>query len=170
VKVSGKVIGAPPGAGLTLYGTSTSGLDAAINPDGSFEIQLLPGTYQARFTPVLPIPPVSLVVPPNKDIADVRIVFPPLVELKGRVEGVGARFLLFNVTSPLAPRIGVAAYAQADGSFSLTLPEGERGLTLTVDGFSVKSMTYGATDLLKDSFIVRAGSSEELGVTLVPAR
>jgi hypothetical protein len=170
VKVSGKVTGAPQGAGLSMNGTGAgaAGLTTTINPDGSFEVLLLPGTYQVRFTPVLPIPTVSLVVP-NKDVTDAQIVFPPLVELKGHVEGPGiVTFLLFNVISPSGSRVGTAATAQADGSFKLTLPEGEWRLTLTASGFTLKSMTYGTTDLLKDSINIRAGSTQELRVTLAP--
>jgi hypothetical protein len=172
VKVSGKVTGAPPGAGLSLNGTGAgaAGLTTTINPDGSFEVLLLPGTYQVRFTPVLPIPPVSLVVP-NRNVTDAQIVFPPLVEVKGHVvvEGPGpATFLLFNVIGPSGDRVGAAAFAQSDGSFTLTLPEGEWRLTLNASGFTLKAMTYGATDLLKNSINIRTGSTEELRVTLAP--
>jgi hypothetical protein len=64
--------------------------------------------------------------------------------------------------------VGAAAFAQSDGSFTLTLPEGEWRLTLNASGFTLKAMTYGATDLLKNSINIRTGSTEELRVTLAP--
>lgn len=173
VKVSGRVVGAPRGSSLSLVGGAAEGLIAAIKTDGSFEFPtVLPGTYQARISPELPVSPVSLVVP-NKDLTDAQIVIPPLREMiPGRVVLEGGEplrpvSLLFAVSNPAGGSVAVSASTQTDATFRVTLPEGERRIVLSAPGYTVKLATFGATDLLKDTIKVSATGSEELRVTLV---
>jgi hypothetical protein len=46
------------------------------------------------------------------------------------------------------------------------LPEGDSRVSVNVAGYAVKSLTFGAADLLKDPITITATSAEELKVTL----
>jgi len=186
VKVSGRVIGLNRGQGagprLTLSGVSfplQEVPDTAINADGSFEFpRVLPGTYTARVTPAIPVPPTTIVVPAGKDLSGVEIIIPALKEVTGRVvvEGLSqiAPRLMFtlsdNLGRALPPgNVSSAGVAQPDGTFKVILPEAEHRVTLTVPGYSVRFLTYGSTDLLRDPLKISNGQSQELNVTLVPS-
>ena len=173
VRVSGRVVGAPRGSQLSLAGTGgMDGLSATIDPDGSFEFPtVLPGTYQARILPVLPVQ-LSPVFVPAKDVKDLQIVLPPMREIPGRVviEGGAQRplSLQFVLNNPAGGSLAVTAAAQADGMFKVTMPEGERRVSLSVPGlgFTVKSATFGTMNLLLEAIKVSAAGTEELRVTL----
>jgi len=173
VKVSGKVTGAPRGSSIALTGSSAAAVNLPLSADGSFEFPtVLPGTYQVRILPAVPVSPFSLVVP-NKDVTNLQFVLPPMREISGRVaiEGGVQRPLSLQFVLNNAPggSIAVTAATQADGMFKVTLPEGERRVALSVPGlgFTVKSAVYGTTDLLKDPIKVTTAGTEELRVTLV---
>jgi TonB family protein len=181
VKVSGRIIrppAAPAGVRNQLTMTGTSGtlvldnLSTIVNDDGSFEFpKVLPGNYAVRLTsPVLPVPPTSLVVG-NKDLSGVEIAFPAMKEITGRVtiEGLGqiTPRLTFTLPDP-SGAIPATAVGQPDGTFRLTLPDGERRLTLSVPGYSVKALSYGSVDLLREPLIkISSTDSAEFQVALV---
>jgi TonB family protein len=188
VKVSGRVIGLNRGQGagprLTLSGVSfplQEVPDTAINADGSFEfLRVLPGTYTARVTPTIPVPSTTIVVPSGKDLSGVEIIIPALKEVTGRVVVEGLSQIVPRLTFTLTPsdtlgrafplgNLSSAGIAQPDGTFKVTLPEAEHRVTLTVPGYSVRSLTYGSTDLLRDPLKISNGQSQELHVTLVPS-
>src|SRR5262249_49655752 len=186
VKVSGRVSGLKPDQSastrLTLSGVALplqEVPDTAINADGSFEFaRVLPGTYTARVTPAIPVPPSTIVVPFGKDLSGVEIIIPPLKEVTGRVvvEGLSQIVprLMFAPSNNLARAfppgtLSSAGIAQPDGTFKVTLPEAEQKVTLTVPGYLVRSLTYGSTDLLRDPLKISSGPSQELHVILVPS-
>jgi hypothetical protein len=170
VKVSGKVVNAPRGSQIVLVGTyGVENLNFAPYPDGTFELPMvLPGAYQARITPAVAVPPV-LVVIPSKDVADLEIALPALREISGRVtvEGGASRllYLSFAAVSP-AGAVSINVVADTDGRFKVSMPEGERRVSLNVAGYDVKSLTFGDVDVLKDPMTIAATNPEELKVTL----
>jgi TonB family protein len=179
-KVSGRVVGlsaARIGVSnrLILTGsTMIDTLDVPINPDGSFEFaRVLPGSYTARLTPPLPVPLAPIVVPSNKGVTGVEIQLPSLKEVAGQVviEG-GSRsapqlsFIVSNSPGTSTGSAAVAATNQGNGAFTVTLPEGERRVTVSAPGYVVRSVTYGSTDLLKDSLKIAASDSDQIRVTL----
>jgi TonB family protein len=119
---------------------------------------LVPGASQAQVIP---------------GIVNVEIAVPSMRELTGRVvvEGIGSVVprLMFTWTDP-GPIGTVQAVAvnQPDGTFKVTLPEGERRVNLTAPGYSVRVLTYGSVDLLRNPLKVTSTSSEEFRVTLIP--
>jgi hypothetical protein len=171
VKVSGKVINAPRGSQLVLIGTyGVENVNVTPYPDGTFEIpMILPGAYQARITPAVAVPPVAVVIP-SKDVADLEIVLPAMREISGRVtvEGGASRllYLSFLALTPGMSAVSINAVADTDGRFKVSMPEGERRVSLNVAGYEVKSLTFGEIDLLKDPMKVAATNTEELKVTL----
>jgi len=177
VKVSGRVISPRPGSALparvTLIGGSAlEPLDVAINPDGSFEFpRVLPGSYTARVTPPLPFPAASVFVT-NKDLTGVEIAIPAMKEITGRVvvEGLGQVTPRLNFSLiDSAGTGGITGIAQTDGTFRVTLPEGERRIALNVPGYTVKSLSYGNVDVLRNPLLKMAGTdSTEFNVVLLP--
>jgi len=183
VKVSGRISGLSrgqiQGKRLTLSsGPFLDPQDTALNADGSFEYpRVLPGVYTARLTPAIPVPDTTIIVPNGKDLSGVDITLPALRELTGRlvVEGLSQiaprlTFILSDSSGP-ASRLGnlsSAGVAQSDGTFKVILPESEHKVSLSVPGFSVRSLTYGSTDLLRDPLKISSAVSQELHVTVVP--
>jgi TonB family protein len=176
VKVSGRVKGLPviqngTPYGLTLTGSATDTLDVPIKPDGSFEFaRLLPGSYSARITPNLPIAATSFTVV-NRDLTDLNITIPPMKEIRGLASSVSGRSvaLRINWSEPPAGTATSTAVIQSDGTFSVVIPEGERRITVVVPGYTVQSVTYGSSDVLRDPIRVSSADSSELRLTLVPA-
>lgn len=173
VKVSGKVVNLPRGSTLLLAGAY--GVEnVTIRPyaDGTFELPMvLPGPYQVRITPAIPVPAVVVAIP-SKDVTDLQIALPALREISGRVtvEGGPSRllFLSLSVFNPGAGAVSINAVADADGRFKVSLPEGERRLSLNVAGYTVKAFSFGSVDLLKDPLMIGATNTEELKLTLTP--
>ena len=182
VKVSGRIVSPQPiqpgvRYQVALTGTPTNPMDAVRTTaiaDGSFEFSRVPaGSYTVRLTlPGLLVPPTSLAVG-NKDLSGVEIAVPAMKELSGRVtiEGLGqiAPRLSFNVADSsgvVAPP--AAAEAQPDGTFRLTLPEGERRVTLTVPGYTVKALSYGTVDVLREPLLrISSTDSAQFQIALV---
>jgi len=155
-------------------GSALEPLDVAINPDGSFEFpRVLPGSYTARMTPAMPIPPIPLFVT-NRDLTGVEIAIPAMKEITGHVvvEGLGQVTPRLNFTladSRSSSSASAVGFAMPDGSFRVTLPEGDRRLTLNVPGYTVKSLTYGTVDVLRNPLLKIAGAdSAEFSVVLSP--
>jgi hypothetical protein len=175
VKVSGRVTGLSGPFRVSLSGTPVvDTLETPLNRDGSFEFpRVLPGSYTARLTPALPIPAVQVMVL-NKDLNGVEIAVPPVREVIGNVVINGLipvspqlsfTFLDVNRASPTASTSAVAV-AEPDGKFRVMMPQGERRVTLSAPGFTVRSLKYGETDLLKDPLKLSSSDSSELRVEL----
>jgi len=181
VRVSGRVTNAGSTRTLTLTGPNVDQIPLTINPDGTFEIpQALPGTYQIRpTTPVVSstasfASPFISVVIPNQDTTSLIIPLPPTKDVPGIVvnttgAGVQGRFSLnYSQRSGTSSSSGGRTMVtQSDGRFTLQIPEGsEMRLTVNVSGYSVKSVTYGKTDLVRDPLRVTADDVAEIRVEL----
>ena len=183
VKVSGRVIGlnpTPTAPTVTLNSPAFAApLTAPVRSDGTFQFaKVYTGTYQVRVSAgMLAAPTLDLHVG-NTDVTDFDIVVPRQKEVSGRIilEGRGPMpqlsFPLMSLTSPgsnYAPTSVVAINPQADGTFRLTLPEGERqvgrpnGLP---PGYTLKSLFYGSTDLSSAPLRIAVGDTSDLRLTL----
>jgi TonB family protein len=179
VKVSGRVINAGSTRTLSLTGPNVDQIQINVNPDGTFEIaQVLPGTYQMR--PNLSAAPISLATPltsvviPNQDTTNLIITLPLTKDVPGIVvnttgAGVEGRFMLnYSQTSGTSSSSGGRTIAtQSDGKFSLQIAENANvRLSLNPPGFTIKSATYGTTDLMRDTMRVTASDTAEIRVVL----
>jgi hypothetical protein len=196
VKVSGKVTGldanpyarGPIRVSMNALGYASS-LDAVVGADGSFEFpKVFPGNYTARLSLSLPtIGPLSTNVNvAGTDVTGIEIVVPRVKEIIGRVV-LESRGPMPQFTIPLVPQSVVApnrfgsnmgytpgsillnVYPQADGTFRVMLPEGERSAGQPMGlppGYAPKSLTYGSTDLMSAPMKVSAADTAELRVTL----
>jgi len=176
------------GSGLLTNWTSS------VKPDGSFEFpKIYPGTYTVRVLPpanaannpnarALNLGAATAVInPAGTDITGLEVAVPHQKEVTGKVtlEGRGAmpRFLISLLNPPTVqqaniPNVGATSLninPQPDGSFRVTVMEGERQVGIAAGlptGYTLKSMTYGTTDLLKNPLKVAASDTAELRVTL----
>ncbi len=167
------------GSGLLTSWTST------VKPDGSFEFpKVYPGTYTARITAPntgsagnlnfgMATTTINLA---GTDVTGIEIAVPRQKDITGRVtlEGRGP---MPRFGMPLAPLPGTPnsqiqflnINPQPDGTFRVTIPEGERQIGAAGNlpaGYTLKSMTYGTTDVLKSPLKVAVSDSAELRVTL----
>jgi hypothetical protein len=175
VKVSGHVKGAIPSRGpyrVALEGRVLATLETPVNADGTFEFPtVLAGEeYTASILPATDGAHVARVRAATKDVNGVEIVVPAEREITVRasVEGGGPvpGFLLRLSTTPCKPNcaseMSVVVKPERDGTFKAKLPEDERKVDVYRDdlpfGYTVKSVTYGAIDLMKGDFLKIAGS------------
>jgi hypothetical protein len=165
VKVSGHIPTNGNSQKLTLMGLLTfENIEAPISPDGSFSIpKIMPGTYRASatLTTELNSSPTVIVIP-NRDVADMAIASPPPVEVTGRIavdgNGPPPKFSLAIVEGSIIPTrldangnpsvsptdlrlmmfTGTTHVIQADinalpdGSFRMPLPPGDYRVFPTV--------------------------------------
>jgi TonB family protein len=164
--------------------------------DGSFELpQVLPGDYTLGVT--APVARSVAVHVGNADVQNIEIAVPTMKEVTARVTFEGqqpggytlTQQMTTTVVAGLATRLIVRmggpvtsfdfslndtggttvsnAVRQPDGTYRLRLPEGERRVTPSVPGYTVKSVSYGATDLLTDPLLKVSGTdTAQLEVTL----
>jgi TonB family protein len=195
VKVSGKV-GGPGLMGVTPYPLTLTGkgllapMQSSLMPDGSFEFpRVLPGDYTlavgvpaARKIPIqvgsTNLSGIDIAIPVMKDVtARVTIEGPQQGGVTITQQANGAVYIMTgppaSLELSLADQLGATsttATRQADGTFRLRLPEGERAVTAEVAGYTVKSLSYGSTDLLKDSPLkVSSADTAQVEMTLVPS-
>ena len=150
VTVSGRVIAdqATKSRVIRVAMSSSSGgeaLTTVVDSDGTFEFSKVPaGTYTARaFAATSLAPPIAVTVG-AADVTDLTIRLPEPKGINGRITVQGS--LTSNVPMPraaflLAPLAGIPtssatlpANAQPDGSFRISLPQGERQINLEVAG------------------------------------
>jgi len=195
-KVSGRVTGpdssffAANPMTVTLNGTGlVANWTSPVKADGSFEFpRIYPGTYTARIAlPGATQYPGSIgnlnfsvatatINLAAADITGLEIAVPRQKDITGKVilEGSGLmpRFMI-----PLTPLPGASSpqvqymniNPQPDGSFSVSILEGVRQVGVSSNlpaGYTLKSMTYGTTDVLKNPLKVAISDSAELRVTL----
>ncbi len=84
--------------------------------------------------------------------------------------GTGASLAPGTVTvSNTGSSTTASAALAADGIFSISIPEGEKPITLVPStippGYKIKTLTYGSLDLLKNPIRVAANDTAELNVT-----
>jgi hypothetical protein len=181
VKVGGRVnanVGTTP-TNVTMSSAVVGDiLTAAVMPDGSFDFdRVLPGSYTALASTGNEVSaPVNVTVA-SADVTNLEIRMPRPKEVRGRIV-VQGNLPMPRVMFSIAPTgvdgaalrpINLPANPQQDGSFSISLPEGERQITIVTgslpQGYSLASFTYGATDLLKNPLRVAMTDNAELRVT-----
>src|SRR5688572_18211601 len=144
----------PAGQRVVFSGSSGwAQVDAAVASDGKFELPSIPaGTYTFRTVPGSQTPHTTVVVA-DREISGV--IVPAFVELTGIVALQDGQKLptLSPALMIRAVRDKGATLATAirpDGGFRFPLIEGDHQISLgnLPPGLSVKSITYGATDLL----------------------
>ncbi len=180
-KVSGKVTGllSTEGARVVLAGgTLGPGVEAPIEPDGSFAFSgIAPGNYTARLS-LSGIQTAKSITVGNADLTGVTIAFPRRFAVAWHtiVEGDTAvsNPPYFNLESRMKGSID-AFSSGGVGPAILTLAAGDHNITLRglPSGYQVKSITYGTTDLVKEPLRIDGPVTWEIIVRLArvtPAR
>ncbi len=187
VKVSGHVIGGNA-TNVSLAGTPLAEtLNAPVGRDGQFEFPMvLPGTYTARSVPTVVLAPTTSVTVGAANVANVEIRIPVTKEISGKITVRGnvpvprVIFTLANGGAPININQGVVSNAAGsvtvptnvgtDGVFKVTLPEGERAISIQPSslpsGYSVDSFTYGTVDLLKNPMRVALTDTAEIAIAV----
>ena len=120
--------------------------------------------------------PVHIVIA-DRDVSNVELIVPPTKTVVGKVviEGAGLApgglEFEYDASNPISARITAhASVARPDRSFRLTLPLGKLGTFLleTPANYSVKSVSYGSLDLLRNPLTITASGAEEFVVVLEP--
>jgi len=193
VQVRGRVTGGNATM-VTLAGNAVGEtLSAAVSPDRTFVFPMvLPGTYTARTLPALPAVPAIPVTIGSTNVADLEVAIPATKEVSGKVTMKGTLPVPPRLTLILAPvgasqtsaaistsqgvllttvpgSVNVPLTVGSDGSFKVTLSEGERQLSLVPSsvpaGVAIESFTYGSTDVLKGPVRIAANDTSEIAIT-----
>jgi hypothetical protein len=188
VKVSGHVIGGNA-TNVSLAGTALAEtLNAPVGRDGQFEFPMvLPGTYTARSIPAVALAPTTSITVGTANVANVEVRIPVTKEISGKITVRGnvpvprVIFTLANgaaapininqgVVSNATGSVNVPTNVGTDGVFKVTLPEGERAISIQPSslpsGYSVDSFTYGTTDLLKNPMRVARTDTAEIAIAV----
>jgi hypothetical protein len=187
VKVSGHVTGGNA-TNVSLSGTAVAEtLTASVGRDGQFEFPMvLPGTYTARLVPAVVLAPTTPITVGSTNVSNVEIRIPPTREINGKITVRGnvpvprVIFTLANGAAPIninqgvvsntAGSVTVPTNVGTDGVFKVTLPEGERAISIQPSslpsGYSVDSFTYGSTDLLKNPMRVALTDTAEIAIAV----
>jgi hypothetical protein len=185
-RVSGRVQGMsqglmPSGANVVSMTGANAGeiLEASVRADGTFEFpRIIPGQYQVRTTVSRLLPPLTITVG-NTDVDNVEFVVPRQIEVRGRVTLENAGVVLRLATLPITTAVGgmtssIMTTPVRGDAFTVSLPEGEQTIALhptaiASRGFTVKSMTYGPTNLVTNTVKIDGlDPNREILVTLVP--
>jgi TonB family protein len=159
-------------------------IQLTLNPDGTFEIpQALPGQYQVRPNPIgAPSVPaiqalatqlISVVIP-NQDTTNLIISLPLTKAVQGIVVNnsgaavQGSFSLSYQQTNFTSSSSGSRSFATpSDGKFALEVPPGsDMHISMIASGYPIKSLTYGATDLMRENMKVAATDTADLRVVL----
>jgi hypothetical protein len=172
VNVRGRVIGSSAAAqqpkSVTMSSPSAADtLTAVLQQDGSFEFEkVLPGAYTAHTLPLTSMSADGTLTVGTSDVTNFEVRTPQPKEVRGRIviEGsVPMPRLAFSVGGAPLP-----ANPQQDGTFTITMPEGERQIsvlpTSVPAGYTLASFTYGSTDLQKNPMRVAAADTAQLTV------
>ena len=145
VRVRGNVKGLDPAmfsrAPITVNLTEPrliTPLQATVLPDGSFEFPaVFPGNYTARLAAAIPnVNTTTTVNVTGSDVTNLELVVPRMKEIVGRMvmEGPGPMPRIVLPMSPIVPLpsgapaspVSMNILPQADGTFRVSVPEGER--------------------------------------------
>lgn len=195
VKVSGRVTGGPA-TNVSMNGPAlTETLTTAVGADGAFEFPMVPaGTYTARTVPPIALAPVTPITVGSTNVTGVELRVPATKEVSGKIilrGNVPIPRLIFSllpigaaatpatnnltvvngaVISIPAGSVTVPANPAADGAFKVTLPDGDRQITILPasipPGYTVESFAYGGTDLLKNPLHIAPGDTSEMTITV----
>jgi hypothetical protein len=174
---------------VALTASGGEATTSIVDSDGSFDFSdVKPGSYNAIAFAATSVSATRTLTVGTADITDLTLNLPPPKTIKGKITVQGnlpGNVPLPRVAFSLPPLPGIPASsatvgvnAQPDGSFTVTLPVGERQIGLASGsippGYKLASFTYGTTDLLKNPLRAAATDTAELqltfdagGVTLV---
>jgi hypothetical protein len=158
VSVSGRVTGMRSAQGILVMLAGTQ-FEALLNPDGSFVIpNVTPGNYQARLINSGASVQVPVMVGAT-DVTGVTIPIPKERVVTGLIlveDGIRPTGITVDAKSASGQTISSTVPTAYQGTNSgqfvlLKMEDGEYGMSVRnlPAGYSVKSMTYGTTDLLK---------------------
>jgi hypothetical protein len=169
--VSGRVTGIDPTVRTYTVQMNQRDMVARVRPDGSFSFfKVLRGSHAVELTASGGIPVSKSIVIAGQDIVGFEIAAPPQREVVGRMtmEGGGLRFVSFDlVLTGQGGTMSIRASAGTDGVFKIALPIGESKVSVRgIAPASLKSLTYGSTDLLKEPLRVSATDAAELRATV----
>jgi hypothetical protein len=150
---------------------------AAVNPDGSFTFtNVQPGSYIAITIPSPSVTSQTAVTVGRQDINDLQVVPPATIPIPGRIEIEGggnlrAASIPMAMESYHLPVSTPLFTVQPDTTFKIYVLEGENRLLLrnVPANYSVVSMTYGNTDLLRSPLIPDPANTEGIKILLAPA-
>jgi len=169
----------PESVRLTSSAPRREPKSSAVNSDGSFVFtQVLSGRYELRVG-VEPLSVARSVSVGNQEVSGLEIK--AAVEARGRVamaDGNKLPPILFQIQGQYAA--GQAGNARAmetiqrefdprdDGTFTLGVVRGEQRISVVglPASYSVKSITYGSTDLLVQPLVLNSSPTSEILVTL----
>jgi hypothetical protein len=147
-----------------------------VNPDGSFTFtNVQPGTYVAI---TIPSPNVSLqtaVQVGKQDIDGLQVVPPATIQVPGRIEIEGggrlkALSIPMSIETYHLPLQTPLFSIQPEANFRIHVLEGENRLMLrnVPSDYSIVSMTYGNTDLLRNPLVPDPANTEGIRIMLAP--
>jgi hypothetical protein len=175
VRVSGRVKdwdASRGGLKVALDSRVTSTIETFVDSEGKFEFPavLHRNLYTARIVPTDDAASLPRIALEEKDVTGVEIVAPAKREVMARIVVEG--------NNPV-PSVGLSLSAEdsfmtvvirpePDGTARIKLPENERRVSLTglPFGYEVKALTYGSTNLLKQSLKLAEAAPAELKITL----
>jgi hypothetical protein len=182
VTVRGHIAGNPvpelmDGLTVALTDRSITGAPRVpVNPDGSFTFtNVQPGSYVAITIPSPNVDKRTAVQVGSQDIDDIQVVPPATIEIPGRIDIEGGG----NLKSLSVP-MTIEAYhlplstplfvVQPGASFSMHVLEGENRILLrnVPSDYSVVSMTYGKTDLLRNPLVPDPANAGDIRIVLAP--
>lgn len=176
VKVRGRVVGAggtggsPSSVSMTGPGTAET-LSTPIGPDGTFEFpRVLPGSYSARAVPLTVLSAAAALTVGTADIANLELRTPQPKEISGKIaiKGDVPMPRLAFLVGPAGSASSLPANPQPDGSFTVSLPEGEHEIRIVPGsvpaGYVLTSFAAGSSDLLKSPLRVDPAGSIRLNV------
>jgi hypothetical protein len=195
-KISGRINemrrNVAPGGRVKLQGPNLAPMWATAKPDGVFEFPtVFPGTYAVLVDPSPLGSSTATVTITDRDIANVELRVPELVEMRGRVIvdgnpnywrrggnavpsrlaevrfGVSPTHATFGASlepSPFFPIQQLASVVHSDGTFTVQLPEGE--CTLHVYPYGLGALNSQSTLVAKSA---RLGTVDLLSVPWKPS-
>jgi hypothetical protein len=176
VRVSGRVKGLDSARGairVALESSVTSRIETFVDAEGKFEfpVVLQRTRYTARLLPADDAASTPRINVEDKDVANVEIAAPAKREVTARVV-VEGNYPVPSVGLTLDAKdssITAVIRPDSDGTARIKLPEDERtvrplsGLPM---GYTVKSITYGSANLLRQPLRLAESAAAELAVTL----
>jgi hypothetical protein len=140
-----------------------------LKEDGSFEFPMvLPGTYRAvtlGAPSIQVLGPASIVVP-SGDLSGLQIAVSARKEVRGKITVEGTEKRPPTILLIVSNRVQSTVPVEPDGSFKAMLAVGSSPFNLAAPGYTVRSVTYGASNLLQQPLTVGATDTAELRVTV----
>jgi TonB family protein len=155
-------------ANLVRPGNPPLTTTVVIAPDGTFEFRnVQPGSYILNIGIPVPTQPITV---GGSDVRGLEFEAPNVHSVPVRITTDGLSAVVPRPLFTIIYRNGTMSIGTGsfpDGSVRILLPEGEHRIVPNIAGFTVKSLTYGSIDLLKDPLKIGPGDTEDLVVALV---